>query len=155
MTTTLRRATVDDCAVIHQLLSDMATADGAKMLGTPETLAAQGFGAQPRFRVILALAEAPLGLVLYFPEYSSWRGQMGVFVQDLYLAPMARGQGLGRALLAAALHDADWGAEFLSLNVAHKNTKARAFYQALGMVQRDTTDPLILTGEGLAALIAR
>ncbi len=159
MTPHLRRAGADDAALIHHLLNEMAAAEGGRIKGTPELIARHGFGPNPRFRVVLALAEAPLGLVLYFPEYSSWRGQMGVFVQDLYLGPAARGLGLGRALLAAAFRDAasdaDWVPEFLTLMVAHKNTAALGFYGALGFAPRDNADPLILAGEGLAALIAR
>ncbi len=155
MTPVLRRAVAGDAGLIHQLLSEMAAGEGGQIKGSPETILRHGFGPQPRFAVILAEAETPLGLILTFPEYSSWRGQMGVYVQDLYLRPAARGMGLGRALLAAAVRDGDWGAEFLTLMVAQGNPDARAFYRSLGFAPRDAADPLILAGEGLAALIAR
>jgi ribosomal protein S18 acetylase RimI-like enzyme len=91
-------------------------------------------------------------MVLYFPEYSTWRGEMGLFVQDVYVAPEGRGTGLGRQLLAGAMADADWAPQFLTLMVAHVNTSARAFYDTLGFDLRDEADQLILEGEGLRAL---
>lgn len=157
--TALRRATAADVPVIHALLCAMAGEEGGAIKGTPDTLLTHGFGPAPRFRVILATGDQPLGLILYFPEYSTWRGQMGLYVQDLYLHPAARGMGLGRALLAAAVRDAtddpQWQPQFVTLMVAQKNHAARAFYTALGFAPRDTADPLILAGQGLAALIAR
>ena len=131
----------------------MAQAEGGQIKGSLQSLLAHGFGPSPRFRVVLAEDAAPLGLVLFFPEYSTWRGEMGIFVQDLYLAPAARGRGLGRALLAAAWAEAqDWQPAFMTLMVAHKNHNARAFYAALGFEMRDASDQFILAGEGLGAL---
>ena len=154
----LRRADASDVPVIHDLLCAMAAAEGGAIRGTPDSLMTHGFGPLPRFRVILATGDPPLGLILYFPEYSSWRGQMGLYVQDLYLRPAARGRGLGRALLAAALRDAaadpQWQPQFATLMVAQNNHAARAFYTSMGFARRDSADPLILADQGLAALIA-
>lgn len=154
MTAVFRRAKAADAPLIHQLLGEMAAEDGGQILGTVETLLRHGFGDQPRFHAVLALetSGAALGLLIYFAEYSTWRGALGLYVQDVYLRPAARQKGLGRAILAAALRDADWSPGFVTLMVSHKNTAARAFYTRLGFTQRDTTDPLILAGEGLAAL---
>lgn len=86
-------------------------------------------------RLIRALI-ADHGMVIYFPEFSTHRGQAGVYVQDLYVAPEARGQGLARALLQASLAHQDWGARFISLTVAQDNALARAFYAKAGFVTR-------------------
>lgn len=152
--TLIRPATEDDVPVLLQLLQDMAAETGEVIGSTPASLRAHGFGATPRFRALLAEGPAgPCGLILYFAEYSTWRGQMGLFVQDLYVGPEGRGQGLGRRLMAEAMRAADWGPEFLTLMVAHKNATGRAFYDALGLGLRDAADQLILDGEGLAALM--
>lgn len=150
-----RLASAQDAELIHQLLGEMAQAEGGRIAGNAQSLRQYGWGDTPRFRVVLAVAQdQPLGLVLFFPEYSSWRGEMGVYVQDLYLRPTARGQGLGRALLAQAMQAAqDWQPQFMTLMVAHKNQTGRAFYDALGFAPRDAASPLILAGEGLRALI--
>jgi GNAT superfamily N-acetyltransferase len=150
---TYRRAEADDAALLHTLLTEMASAEGGRIKGSPETLLRHGFGPDPRFRAVLAFDAQPLGMALFFPEYSSWRGQMGLYVQDLYLRPPARGKGLGRGLMAAALDEAaDWQPQFLTLMVQRKNTVAQGFYAALGFALRDPSDQLILEGEGLAAL---
>ena len=153
---TYRRATAPDAALIHALLVENATNDGGTIAGTPETLLRHGFGVAPLFRAVLAFDDQPLGLSMFFPEYSSWRGAMGVFIQDLFLRPAARGRGIGRGLLAASMAEAaDWQPQFLTLMVQRKNANARAFYAALGFGARDPSDQLILQGEGLVALTPR
>ncbi len=151
-----RRAVAEDASLIHSLLVENATHDGGQIAGSAETLLRHGFGPQPLFRAVLAFDDQPLGLSLFFPEYSSWRGAVGVFVQDLYLRPTARGRGLGRGLLVATLaHSADWQPQFLTLMVQHKNSAAQGFYAALGFGIRAASNQLILAGEGLTALTAR
>lgn len=150
---TFRRALASDVALIHALLVENAINDGGQIAGTTQTLLRYGFGPAPLFRAVLAFDDQPLGLSLFFPEYSSWRGVMGVFVQDLYLRPAARGKGLGRGLLAASMAEAaDWQPQFLTLMVQRKNASAQGFYRALGFGLRAPADQLILEGEGLAAL---
>jgi ribosomal protein S18 acetylase RimI-like enzyme len=153
--TRIRQAGPEDSALLHRLLTAMAAEQGESIASTPESLRLHGFGATPRFHSLIAETDQPLGLVLYFPEYSTWRGQLGLFVQDLYVSPVARGLGLGRNLLAAALAQADWQPQFLSLMVAHNNVFARNFYQSLGLCLRDKADQLILSGEPLVALRGR
>lgn len=132
----------------------MAAEAGETTGSTEASLLAHGFGPLPRFHGLLAVqGETPVGMILYFPEYSTWRGEMGLFVQDVYVAPEGRGLGLGRKLLAAAMSQADWQPRFLTLMVAHVNRNARAFYAALGLKLRDEADQLILEGEGLKALM--
>ena len=152
---TYRRATAEDAPLIHTLLLENATNDGGKIAGTEATLLLHGFGPHPLFRAVIAADDRPLGLSLFFPEYSSWRGQAGVFIQDLYLRPTARGQGIGRGLLIATLHHAaDWNPHFITLMVQQKNANALGFYTALGFAPRAQSNQLILAGEGLGTLTA-
>ncbi|MGV8954162.1 MAG: hypothetical protein ACOH2M_23895, partial [Cypionkella sp.] len=76
-----RLATAADVTRIHQLLSEMTADEGAALGSTPERLLHHGFGATPRFRAVLAETEAgdAVGLCLFIPEFSSWRGALGIF----------------------------------------------------------------------------
>ena len=124
------------------------------MRGSTEVLRRYGFGTHPMFQAVLAEeAGTVTGLVLFFPEFSTLRGCPGVFVQDLYVAAPARGQGLGRRLLAQAM-DAGlaWDAAYLALMVDRSNARARVFYDRCGFVDRGDYDVLVLAGVGLAAL---
>lgn len=150
-----RLAVAEDAALIHAMLSEMAEAEGGVIGGGVQALMQHGFGAEPRFRVVLVEERGiALGFCLFLPEYSSWRGAMGLFVQDIYLNHAARGKGLGRGLLAAALaHGQDWQPAFMALMVKRSNLLAIGFYETLGFALRDTSDPYILEGEGLSALM--
>ena len=151
----IRPATPADVPLILRFLGQMAAEAGEATGSTEASLLAHGFGANPRFHGLIAEGECPLGMILYFPEYSTWRGEMGLFVQDVYVTPAGRGLGLGRKLLAAAITHADWQPQFLTLMVAHVNRDARDFYAALGLTLRDEADQLILEGAGLKALMSR
>ncbi|MDZ4393956.1 GNAT family N-acetyltransferase [Cypionkella sp.] len=150
-----RLAVAEDTALIHAMLSEMAEVEGSTIGGGVEALVQHGFGAEPRFRVVLVEERGiALGFCLFLPEYSSWRGAMGLFVQDIYLNHAARGKGLGRGLLAAALvHAQDWKPAFMALMVKRSNILAIGFYGTLGFAVRDASDPYILEGEGLKALM--
>ena len=141
-----RRATAQDVPVLHRLLVENAANDGGHFAGTEASLMQHGFGPGPKFRVVLAERDGEtLGLALFFAEYSSWRGSVGAFLQDLYVRPDARGLGLGRGLLAAVQRDsADWGGTFLTLMVHPANQNGRGFYAAQGFVLRGEQHWLIL-----------
>ena len=153
MTVTYRSAAVDDAGTIHALLVENAVNDGGMIRGNVASLARYGFEGG-LFRSVLAEeAGRAVGLALVLPEYSSWRGRVGLLVQDLYVIPAMRGRGVGRALLAEALRVcADWEPAFLTLLVQHKNKAAQAFYATQGFVMREQADMLICEGEALVRL---
>ncbi|MFM2355828.1 MAG: hypothetical protein RLZZ528_1564, partial [Pseudomonadota bacterium] len=129
MAVTYRTAGNRDAGAIHALLVENAVNDGGMIRGDVDSLTRYGFGLG-LFRVILAEEEGrAVGLALVLPEYSSWRGRVGLLVQDLYVIPAMRGRGVGRTLLAEALRACgDWDPAFLTLLVQHKNKAAQAFY---------------------------
>jgi ribosomal protein S18 acetylase RimI-like enzyme len=151
--TVIRPAIAADVPQLLAFLTAMAAEAGETVGSTKASLLAAGFGPAPRFYALIAEdGRGPLGMILYFAEYSTWRGEMGLFVQDIYVSPLARGTGLARRLMGQAMAQADWQPRFLTLMVAHDNPGARAFYTRLGMGLRDTADQLILEGQGLRAL---
>ncbi|MGI1660601.1 GNAT family N-acetyltransferase [Palleronia sp. KMU-117] len=155
MTVVYRLAATDDTPTVAELLHEMAAEAGRAIAVTGALLRDHGFGPDPRFRVILAEAEGEvLGLALVFPEYSSWRGAVGLYVQDLYVRPGARGRGIAQALLTAAWDSAsDWAPSYLTLMVDHRNDTASAWYERQGFGLRERGDLLILDGPALARLM--
>lgn len=153
---TTREAVAADVPVLHTMLLALARHDGGSTVGAPETLMRHGFGERPLFRAILAEdAGKPLGMVLFYPDYSTHRGEPGLYVQDIWVEEAARGLGLGKRLLAAAqrLGRRDWGSAYVTLGVDPGNARARAVYAKLGFRARGY-EFLILDGEGLAAVEA-
>ena len=137
----LREATADDAATIATLVRWLARATGEehKVLSAPDDFARHGFGSAPAFRALLAERDGEaIGLALWFYNFSSWRGELGAYLQDIYVDEAARGTGLGRRLLAATAQRAQAdGATHLRLSVAADNEGARAFYEHLGFTYRD------------------
>jgi GNAT superfamily N-acetyltransferase len=153
----IRLATPGDATAIATMLARLAdeTGDGAVFASTPETIRAHGFGPAALFEALVAEGgDAPTGLALYFRHFSTTRGQPGVYVQDLWVAPEARGAGLGARLLAdvAARGRAGWGARYLALTTHGGNASGRAFYARLGFSAQGADVPMMLDGAGFAAL---
>lgn len=150
---TCREAQAGDAPALHALLQALADHDGAGKVGPLAALLQHGFGPRPLFRAILAERDAdPVGMVLFYPDYSTLRGQPGIYVQDFYVVEACRGLGIGRQLLGQALRSAqDWGAEYLTLGVDPGNDAAKKIYAAMGFRTRGY-EFLILDGAGLDAL---
>lgn len=110
------------------------------------------FGAQS---FAFALLAAGRGIALCSPIFSTFQGAALVFVSDLWVAGSARGQGLGRALLAAAAREgqARWQANALRLTVYDDNAQAIAFYHRMGFTLREKDRIAALTGAPFAALM--
>jgi GNAT superfamily N-acetyltransferase len=153
---TLRRADLADAPLIQSLLQEQAVHHDEVLEAGVEALERFGFGPKALFRVILAeRGGEAMGFALYYPDFSTLRGRPGVMLQDIYVRPVARQLGLGRALLAEVMLDAaDWDASFVTLMIDRANDGARAFYAKAGFSPRGDYDMLILEGEGLAALVA-
>lgn len=146
-----RLAQREDAAIIQQLLQELAASLGESDIyrGNQEALERHGFGEDPCFEVLLAFLEGrPVGLCLYFREFSTWRGEPGVYVQDLYVHPDLRGQSVGRSLLhrVASRSALLWHCHYLRLSVHDNNHDARFFYQRLGLVSDSDTDIMKLLG---------
>lgn len=95
----------------------------------------------------------PVGFALWFLNFSTWEGVHGVYLEDLYVRPSARGTGLGRALLATlARACVTRGYARLEWSVLDWNTPARDVYHALGAAPAPDWVPYRLDGPGLAAL---
>lgn len=138
---TLRPVTPADAADIARMVRRLAEATGElhKVRSTAEDFARHGFGDAPAFLGMLALCgDQPVGLSLWFYNFSSWRGDLGVYLQDIYVDEELRGRGIGKRLLAETVRRARAdGATHLRLSVATDNDTAREFYARLGFTYRD------------------
>jgi GNAT superfamily N-acetyltransferase len=94
-----------------------------------------------------------VGFALWFLNFSTWRGRHGIYLEDLYVRPAARGSGAGRALLTElARICAARGYGRLEWWVLDWNADAHAFYRRLGAVPMDEWTVWRLTGEALERL---
>ena len=121
---------------------------------TEEILDLALFGPSPRvFCDIAELDGAPVGFALWFHSYSTFQGAAGIYIEDLFVLPEARGHGAGKALVAhLARRCRDEGLGRLHWAVLDWNAPSIAFYRSLGAEMRDEWRAMGLTGEALAKL---
>lgn len=140
----IRLATASDAPVIHRLLTELENTLGVKgsVQRKPADIMRFGFSEEPLFEALIAWqGKHPVGLAVYFSEFSTWRGSPGVYVQDLYVSPGVQGSGLGRRLMETLMERArSWGATYCKLAVYGQNENAFEFYRHLGFkVSEDET----------------
>jgi len=152
----LRPATPGDAADIHRMIVELAeyerSADRVEV--TPAQLAEQLRADPPPFECLLCEVDGrTVGFALFFPNYSTWTGKPGVWLEDLYVEPAHRGRGHGRALLQElARLTVDRGGARLEWPVLDWNQPAVDFYRALGTVPMDEWTTWRLHGDALANL---
>jgi GNAT superfamily N-acetyltransferase len=142
-------------AMVHELAAYERVPDECHL--TEEHLRTALFGAAPALFGHVAVPRGggePVGFSLWFLNYSTWCGTHGIYLEDLYVRPSARGSGAGRALLAElAAICVERGYQRLDWWVLHWNP-AREFYRAIGASAMDEWIPYRLAGEPLRALAA-
>lgn len=154
---TLRFATADDVGLLLQLVRELAIYERSPsaVVATEHDLHRHGFGPERRFEALLALVDdEPAGFALFYPDFSTWHGRPGLWLEDLYVREWARGCGVGRRLiarLAAIAIERGW--PVLHFNVLDWNP-ARGFYRRLGIDTRSEWLPYGATGETLRRLAA-
>ncbi len=153
---TFRLAKPDDAPAIQAMIRALAETTGAldRVSSDADDVRQHGFGRDPLFECLLAeRGDVAVGLCLYFYTYSSWLGEPGVYVQDLYVTESERGGGVGRQLLATVASTARArNATHLRLSVEADNRSAAAFYESIGMEHRDQELTYHLGGSAFTAL---
>ena len=148
----LRPARRQDAAVVYGLLKRLARSLGKEkdFNGSVKAIETYGFDTNPAFEVIIAWqGQTPVGFVLFFFEFSSWRGLPGVYLQDLFVASAVRGQGLGQRLVHSAVERGkQQQANYLRLCVHAGNDAGLKFYREMGF--RVVSDESILMLDGKA-----
>lgn len=115
------------------------------------------FGVNPVAEVLLAYWEGePVGFALYLRNFSTFLGQAGIYLEDLFVDPEHRGKGIGKALLIRLAKIAvERGYGRLEWSVLDWNTPSIEFYRSLGAVPLDEWTAYRLTGDSLEKLAAK
>ena len=91
------------------------------------------------------------GMTIYFRNFSTWTGKLGIYLEDFYVRPEARGRGVGRALMVALADEARAGAYArIDWSVLDWNETAIGFYTSIGARPMDGWTGYRLDGEALA-----
>jgi GNAT superfamily N-acetyltransferase len=151
----VREARESDVERIHQLVLELASYERSpdQVRSTPDQLRAALFGVHPAVFAQVAEADGEVvGFALYFLNFSTWEGVHGIYLEDLYVQPGHRGNGLGKALLRSlAAIAVERGYARFEWWVLDWNTPSIDFYRGLGAVAMDEWTVYRLSGEALAA----
>jgi GNAT superfamily N-acetyltransferase len=153
---TIRFASRDDVRVVLALIRELAEFELLldQVAADETTLAEELFGARKVAEVILAeRGGEAVGFAVFFHNFSTFRGRAGLWLEDLYVKPQARGRGIGRALITFVAKIAverkcgrfEWA-------VLDWNERAIEFYRSIGAVAMTEWTIQRLTGEALERL---
>jgi GNAT superfamily N-acetyltransferase len=138
---TIRPAVEADVPVILELIHALAEYERApeQVVCDEVRLRESLFGARPEAEVLLACLDgATAGFAVFFHNYSTWWGRRGVYLEDLFVRPAMRGQGIGKALLRAVAQVAkERDCARVEWSVLDWNQPAIDFYRSLGAEAKD------------------
>lgn len=152
----IRPAQVDDCALILQFIEALADYEKLRdqVVATADKLRASLFGECAAAEVLIAeWGNKPAGFALFFPNYSTFLAQPGIYLEDLFVFAEFRGHGLGKALLtklAAMTVERNGGR--LDWSVLDWNQPSIDFYLSIGAKPLDDWTQFRLQGQALLSL---
>ena len=157
----VRPAVADDVPVLLQLVHELAVYEREPdaVEATEPMLHEALFGAGPHSPGPVASCHVAVldgevvGFALWYVTFSTWKGRPGLWLEDLFVRPEARGTGLGKALLQSlAAVCVERGYPRLEWWVLDWNEPARGFYRSLGAVPQDAWTTFRVDGDALQAL---
>ena len=152
----IRKTTEADIPVILELIHSLGAYEklAHEVVATPDALRNSLFGPRAAAEVAIAyLDQEPVGYAVWFQNYSTFLGRAGLYLEDLFVKPEQRGQGIGRKLLAHVASVAvTRGAGRMEWSVLDWNKPAIDFYRVIGAVPMDEWTVYRLTGEALNEL---
>jgi GNAT superfamily N-acetyltransferase len=151
----IRPATIKDAALLASMILELAEYErlAHEAAVTAESIARDGFGPHPKFRAIIAEVDGKAaGYAVFFGFYSTFQGRAGLFLEDIYVRPPLRKQGIGQALLNHVARIA-WEEDYFCMRweVLDWNKPAIDFYHRLGAVFLDDWKAVMLIGDPLQA----
>jgi GNAT superfamily N-acetyltransferase len=151
-----RYAAREDVPVLLELIRELAEFEKLldQVAADEATLAEQLFGARRVAEVVLAeLKNEPVGFAVFFHNFSTFLGRAGLYLEDLYVRPHARGLGVGRWLISFVAKIAvERKCGRFEWSVLDWNTRAIDFYRSLGAVPMDEWTVQRVTGAALQRL---
>jgi len=140
-TINIRPANIDDVQQIMQFVIDLAIYEKEEdaVVATPEHFTNALFCENPQAHCLIAESKGQaLGFALYFFSFSTWLGQHGIYLEDLYVSPESRGLGAGKALLKELSKIAiEKNLGRVEWSVLDWNEPSIKFYQAMGAEAKD------------------
>jgi GNAT superfamily N-acetyltransferase len=153
---TVRRAAVADVPLILAFIRELAIYEHLEheVIATEADVQAALFGPRPCAEVALACLDGePVGFALYFHSFSTFLGKPGIYLEDLFVRPGARGLGAGRRLFAYLAKTAlERGCARLDWAVLDWNEPSIGFYRSLGAVDQSEWTTYRLDGPALVRL---
>jgi GNAT superfamily N-acetyltransferase len=152
-TSPVRPARPDDVPVVLSLIRELADYERSldAVQATEDQLLAGLFGEAPAAYCHVAESDGEVvGFALWFLNFSTWVGSHGIYLEDLYVRPSARGTGLGRALLMTLVgiaHERGYGR--VEWSVLNWNVDAQGFYRSIGAVPMDDWTVWRLDGDAM------
>jgi GNAT superfamily N-acetyltransferase len=153
---TIAPAAPADVPLILEFLCELAAYEklAHEVVATPEDMHAAIFGERPVVETVIARLDGEaVGYALFFPTFSTCLGKPGLYLEDLYVRPAARGFGVGRKLLehlAGINVERGWGR--LEWSVLDWNEPSIAFYKKMCAKPMDEWTVFRLSGEPLRRL---
>jgi GNAT superfamily N-acetyltransferase len=156
MSITIRPAVIDDAPAILALVRELAEYERLPHMveATEASLEESLFGERPGAEALIAESdEGPVGFAVFFFNYSTFLGRSGIYLEDLYVRPEMRGQGIGKQLLAEVARRAvERGCQRLEWAVLDWNEPSIQFYKSLGAKPLDDWTTYRMTPEAIAKL---
>ena len=157
--TEIRFATPADVPTIMRFVRELAEfeREADKVVATEALLQEAMFRDPPAAEAVIAEQDGkPLGMALFFHNFSTWTGWRGLYLEDLYVTPAARGAGVGTALLRHLAGIAlDRGCTRFEWAVLDWNVDAQNFYKAMGAQSMDEWRINRVSGDALTRLAGR
>jgi GNAT superfamily N-acetyltransferase len=154
----IRAATPADLPLIAELIRALAEYErlAGEVRFDEAVLGEKLFGARPYAEVLIGeVDDEPMGFALFFHNFSTFEGRPGIYLEDLFVRPEARGLGLGKALLAELARIAlARDCARLEWWVLDWNEPSIGFYKSLGARPMDDWTVMRVDGEALGALAA-
>jgi GNAT superfamily N-acetyltransferase len=152
-------ATESDAPLVLGFIRKLAEYEkmSQQVVATEANIRQHVFGVNPAAEVLLAYwDEKPVGFALYFRDFSTFLGQPGIYLEDLFVEPERRGKGIGKALLARLARIAvERGYGRLQWSVLDWNAPSIEFYRSLGAAPLEEWTAYRLSGEALHRLAAK